>query len=146
MEDNEAFRERLSAMTPEQIAGLFEATAEAWAHLGITKDVFIGNMSAKAQYDAVIRPLELVLDAYIAMSEREEVQDAQRTYQRDLERLYALASRNRPVSEIQAEGHALKRAYDQAIAAAGDERVDAAKRVYDAAVISESRRFASRLR
>lgn len=144
MNDDEAFRERLASMTPEQIERLYDATAEDWARLGISKNQFLSNMSAKAQYDAVVRPLELVLDAYIAMSEREEVRDAQRTYQRDLERLHG--PRNRPVNEIQAEGQALKRTYDAAIAAAGDERVDAAKRVYDAAVVRESHRFARQLR
>jgi hypothetical protein len=54
MNDDDAFRERLAAPTPEQIGQLYDATADEWAALCISHEVVVHNMGAKAQYDAAV--------------------------------------------------------------------------------------------
>lgn len=145
MNDEDAFRERLAAMTPQQVAALYDATADDWAALGITREIFTHNMSAKADYDAEVRPFELLFDAYLALAD-EPVRAAARAYQAGLEDLDRPAHRDRPLGDVQDDADRLRHAFDAAIAASGDQRLIEAKRLYDQAVVTASDRFASRLR
>lgn len=148
MNEEDAFRERLAAMSPEQVGRLYEATAEEWTEIGISKEVFQHNIGARGAYDASVRPFELVYEAYLAMSDREAVRLAKRRYMEALEDLDYGNPANRavPVAELQERGQAARRAYDAALAQAGDQRVIEAKGAYDAAVVAASDRFAKDLR
>ena len=147
MNDDDAFRERLAALSPEQIGQLYDATAEDWQRLGITRQQFVGNMAAKAQFDAAVRPFELVLEAYIAMSDRaEELRAIRRDYFANLERLRGPEHAGRPINDVLAEAAASRTAYNAAIELVGDDRVTAAQRAYDRAVTRESELFGRRLR
>ena len=120
MNDDDAFRERLAAPTPEQIGQLYDATADEWTALRISQKALVHNMGAKAQYDAAVRPLELVYQASFAMSDSSDVLwFAQQTYERELERLHGPESAERPVNELRTQAQALKRVYDEAIEARG---------------------------
>ena len=145
MNDDDAFRERLAAMTPEQVAALHDATADDWAALGITREAFTHNMRVKADYEAEVGPYRIVFEAYVAMGEQ-PVRDAACAYQDGLEELRGPAHRRRPPGEVQADGDRLRHAFDAAIAGSGDQRLIEAKRLYDQAVVTASGRFASRLR
>jgi hypothetical protein len=137
--EGDAFRERLTAMNDEELGALYDATATDWAATGLSKKGFLGNMAAKRAYDEAVRPLELAYEAAVSMSDREEIRVAKRTYEESLEST-ALAN---PAS---VEAQDARRGYDDAILAAGDERVIAAKRAYEAAVVAETKRFTAKLR
>jgi hypothetical protein len=142
--EDDAFRERLAAMSPAQVAALYDATADDWAALGITADVFTHNMAAKADYDAKVWPHQIVFETYLAMSDQ-KVRDAARVYDRGLDDLHGPAHQDRPVADVQDDAVALGNAFDAAIASSGDARLIEAKRRYDRAVIRASERFARRL-
>jgi hypothetical protein len=148
MSEEDAFRERLAAMSPDQVAQLYDATAEDWAKIGISKEVFQHNIGVRSQYDAAVRPFEVVYEAYLAMSDREAVRIAKRDYAEALEalRFDNPANKRIPVAELRERGQAAKLLYDAAIELAGDQRVIEAKRAYDAAVVAASDRFGDDLR
>lgn len=134
-------------MTREQLADLYDATAQAWKPLGVTKSVFINNMDAKQEYEDAVRQPKILFEVALAMSEQQEVRDAQRVYDETLAQLNRVNPKHpRPMSEIEREGRDAKSIYDAAILAAGDERVIEAKRLYEEAVRVASDAFAKKLR
>jgi hypothetical protein len=147
MNEDDAIRERLAAMTPADIEALYDATEADWLAIGFSRDAFAHNMRARADYDAVVRPLKLVYEAYVFMSDREVVREAKRRWEKAVADLDPSNPRNakRVVADLTTTAQSARKTYDDAIEAAGDQRVIAAKRLYDAAVIRESERFAQRL-
>jgi hypothetical protein len=145
MNDDDAFRDRLAAITPEQVAALYDATADDWAALGVTREVFTHNMAVNAGYEAEIGPYQVVLEAYLAMADP-SIRDAAQNYQRGLDALHAPADRRRPMGDIRKDGDRLRQIFDDAIANSGDARLVEAKRLYDRSVVAASDRYARRLR
>lgn len=142
MDDDDLARERLQSLSDAELSALYDATPEIWQIDGLSKEAFLGNFAAKRDYDSVVRPLALAYEAAVAMSEREEVRSAKRTYDEFLE----ANERNPNGTPVSPEALEAKRAYDAAIEQAGDDRVIAAKAAFEAAVIEETPKFGDRLR
>src|SRR5258708_495017 len=84
MDSGEAFRMRLQAMSPQEQADLYDASAPVWAGMGITKDIWLRNLAAARAHNEAVEPLRLVYEAALAISPSEAVRDAVQTYQQAL--------------------------------------------------------------
>ena len=147
MNEDDAFQERLGIMNDGQLGRAYDLTASEWGAAGVSKDVFLQNMTAKRTYEDLVRPFRVAYEAAVAMSDNQVVRDAKHAYEETLETLHhGQGSQTRSLAEITREGQEARRAYDAAIVAAGDERVIKAKREYEEAAKASSKKFARSLR
>ncbi len=139
---------RLQAMSPQEQADLYDASAPVWAGMGITKDIWLRNLAAARAHNEAVEPLRLVYEAALAISPSEAVRDAVQTYQQALKEHGWMNPQNKgsAVNDCVRACQEATRVYDAAILAAGDERVIEAKRAYDDAERAARARFVKSLR
>ena len=69
MNEDDAFRMRIAAMTPEHQADLYDAVAADFTKTGITKSVFVDNMGTLNQFNETMRPAKEAWDDAVAALE-----------------------------------------------------------------------------
>lgn len=80
MSGDDASRERIAAMRPEQQADLYDAVATEFSGTGASKSVFLHNMAALNAFNLAMRPVTREYDAAVAACANPAIRDANRRW------------------------------------------------------------------